>query len=180
VKARFSRSDRGDGLPRLRLVTTSKTASAVGFARSSLRARGEVSEKLKTALHDLQKRYNIAPQKQTVGQFLNYWLSEIVPGSTKPKTEAFYRYISNSHLIPGLGNIALQKLTPQHVQAFINERLTRSKQYPKPKKAKETAGTAIQQPGSNDPSDASAEIRLLSPRPCGIFTGLSALRSKGR
>src|SRR5579884_3545994 len=54
--------------------------------------RGEVACKLAHALKSHNTGINIAPEKLTVGQFLNYWLESIVPVNTKPKTATFYRY----------------------------------------------------------------------------------------
>jgi integrase len=49
----------------------------------------------------------------------------------------FYEFVSRIHLIPGLGQIPLQKLTPQKVQSFLNERLeTSSKRTGRPLSAR--------------------------------------------
>jgi integrase len=98
--------------------------------------RGAVKKKLTDALKLQQDGYCIAPQNQTVGQFLNYWLDHVVPNTTKPKSATFYRYITTTHLIPSIGRIQIQKLTSQHVQALINEKLTCVKQ---PRKRKQSA-----------------------------------------
>jgi hypothetical protein len=87
-----------------------------------------VKEKLTDALKLQQDGYSIAPQNQTVGQFLNYWLDHVIPNATKPKTASVYRYITTIHLIPSIGKIQIQKLTAQHVQALINEKLVCLKQ----------------------------------------------------
>jgi integrase len=89
--------------------------------------RGAVQKKLNEALNKQQTGYDISPQNQTVGQFLKYWVDSVVPGRTKPKTEKFYRYVTGIHLIPTLGKIQIQKLSAQHVQAFINDRLSTAK-----------------------------------------------------
>ena len=86
--------------------------------------RREVQDKLTVALRSKQTGYDIAPQHQTVAQFLNYWLDSVLPGATKPKTKTFYRYITKTHLIPAIGQIRIQKLGPQHVQALLNDKLT--------------------------------------------------------
>ena len=103
--------------------------------------RREVAEKLTKALRSQQTGYDIAPQSQTVGQFLVYWLETVIPGATKPKTEKFYRYIATTHLIPAIGKIQMQKLTPQHVQALINAKLACAKQ-PRIRKAGSDAPAA--------------------------------------
>ncbi len=86
--------------------------------------RHEVQEQLTAGLRDLRLGLLVAPEKQTVGQFLTWWLDGVVRPSARPKTLKFYEFVSRVHLIPGLGEIPLQKLTPQQVQTFLNERLT--------------------------------------------------------
>jgi integrase len=86
--------------------------------------RHEVQEQLTDALKDQRLGLLVAPQKQTVAQFLTWWLSEVVKTSARPKTMKFYDFVSRIHLIPELGDIPIQKLTAQRVQSFLNSRLT--------------------------------------------------------
>src|SRR5262249_2966379 len=65
--------------------------------------RHEVQDELAKALRDRQLGLLVAPQKQTVGQFLTWWLNEVVKPSARPKTMKFYEFVSRIHLIPGLG-----------------------------------------------------------------------------
>src|SRR5436853_906021 len=85
--------------------------------------RHEVAEQMPAALRDQPRGINIHPAKQTVAQFLTWWLDQVVKPSARPKTVQFYEYQSRIHLIPGLGSIPLQMLAPQQIQAFLNERL---------------------------------------------------------
>jgi integrase len=85
--------------------------------------RHEVQDQLAAGLRDLQLGLLVAPEKQSVGQFLMWWLNDVVKPSVRPKTMQFYEFVSRIHLIPGLGHIPLQKLAPQQVQSFLNERL---------------------------------------------------------
>lgn len=86
--------------------------------------RHEVQDQLTTALRDLQLGLIVAPKKQTIEQFLLWWLREVVRPSARPKTLKFYEFQTRIHLIPGLGKISLQRLSPQQVQTFLNDRLT--------------------------------------------------------
>ena len=85
--------------------------------------RHEVKDQLNDTLNDLKLGRLVAPEKQTVGQFLTWWLREVVRPSARPKTMKAYEYQSRIHLIPGVGDKPLQKLTPLHVQTFLNDRL---------------------------------------------------------
>ncbi len=98
-----------DGKPKRKVFTAS--------------TRHEVQGQLAAGLRDLQLGLLVAPEKQSVGQFLTWWLNEVVKPSARPKTTQFYEFVSRIHLIPGLGQISLQKLAPQQVQSFLNERL---------------------------------------------------------
>src|SRR5207244_3215463 len=61
--------------------------------------------------------------KETLGAFLTDWLENWVRPSVKPKTFSSYHDTVRLHLVPTLSRIRLAKLSPQHVQAMLNERL---------------------------------------------------------
>lgn len=88
------------------------------------KTRKEVAEKLKAVLRDQQ--LGILPlvtERQTTGQFLERWLKEAVRPTIRASTYAAYEWRVRVHLIPSLGRIPLQQLSPQHVQSFINHKL---------------------------------------------------------
>jgi integrase len=85
--------------------------------------RQEVQQKLTTALGNKQRGMPIAMQRQTLGQFLNSWLADVVKANVKPKTHRTYSDLCRLHLIPGLGKRPLAHLSPQSIQAFLNEKL---------------------------------------------------------
>jgi len=85
--------------------------------------RHEVQDLLTAGLRDLHLGLLVAPQKQSLGQFLTWWLEQVVRPSARPKTMKFYEFVARIHLIPGLGETPLQRLTAQQVQSFLNERL---------------------------------------------------------
>ncbi len=84
--------------------------------------RQRVQEKLAELLRDHQLGFNVAPERQTVGQFLIRWL-EIVKSNIAPSTYVSYEGIVRSHLTPALGRISLAKLRADHVQRFKQEKL---------------------------------------------------------
>jgi site-specific recombinase XerD len=57
-----------------------------------------------------------------VGPYLRQWLDEAARPRVRASTLKSYREIVEGHLVPGLGNIALAKLTPAEVQAFLNRK----------------------------------------------------------
>ena len=81
-----------------------------------------------TKLSELQHQLNtggyIKPDKVTLGQFLKQWLADYAAPNLSPETTQAYEIMARKHLIPGLGLIPLQQLTPAHVQAYYTEKLT--------------------------------------------------------
>lgn len=62
----------------------------------------------------------IEPSKSTVSQWMNFWMEEYKKPSIRPTTYAVrYGNIKN-HLIPELGHIKLQSLTPSQIQSLLN------------------------------------------------------------
>ena len=86
------------------------------------KTRVQVAEKLKEALRSQQLGLPIAPEKQTVGQFLERWLADTVEKTTRPRTYQSYSEQVRLHLNPDLGRIPLPKLSPQHIQRYLNEK----------------------------------------------------------
>ena len=84
--------------------------------------RLEVSEALKRTLTQQQQGMNVAPQRLTVAQCLTDWLENTVRLKNRETTYRSYESIVRTQLIPGLGKLTLEKLTPQKLQAFLNER----------------------------------------------------------
>jgi integrase len=86
------------------------------------RTREEAAGRLVDAMADVRKGLPLPNERQTVGLFLDRWLTEIVGPTVRPKTLRFYTQMVRGHLIPGLGKHPLAKLTPQQVQAFLNRK----------------------------------------------------------
>jgi len=91
------------------------------------KTRKEVQDKLNAALH-AQKRGMLAigPQ-QMLKVYLERWLEQIYKPSVKLSSYRQYRVVVEKHLVPGLGHIPLQKLTPEKVQAFYAQKLDEGK-----------------------------------------------------
>lgn len=86
------------------------------------KTRKEVADQLKSLLHQQQQGINIAPDRQTVAQYLEHWLKDIVAPRCRPTTQEIYA-ASVRRIVKFIGNIQLAKLTPQHVQAMLNDLL---------------------------------------------------------
>jgi integrase len=88
------------------------------------KTRSDVSEGMKRVLRDQQMGLAITSERQTLAMFLNDWLENTVKPKNKQLTFRSYEWIVRTHLIPSLGRTSLVKLTPQKLQAFLNERHT--------------------------------------------------------
>jgi integrase len=60
---------------------------------------------------------------QTLGTFLDVWLKQVALKGVRPKTYRTYSDIVNLHIKPVLGAIQVEKLTPDIVQVFLNDKL---------------------------------------------------------
>lgn len=79
----------------------------------------EVREKMQAAAVEVNHGTYTAPQRLTVGQWLDVWTDEYL-GAVKPSTIRNYRDIIRLHIKPALGAIKLAELHAHTVQSFIN------------------------------------------------------------
>lgn len=87
------------------------------------KTRREVQEKLKVALREQQQGTLVTEPQQTLKVYLEHWLEQVYKPTVRLNSYMGHRSVVNHHLIPGLGHITLQKLTPEKVQAFYREKL---------------------------------------------------------
>lgn len=86
------------------------------------KTRKEVQEQLKIALREQQQGLLLAGPQQTIELFLTQWL-ENRKGAVRIRTYERYEELVRLHILPVLGRHQLQKLTPQHIQAFYTKKL---------------------------------------------------------
>ena len=79
----------------------------------------EVAQKLKAATAAIDSGIYIAPNKQTVGQWLDAWITTYC-NSVKPRTIEIYNTVIRVHIKPALGAVRLEALNTQTIQAFYN------------------------------------------------------------
>ena len=83
----------------------------------------EALEKLRRAQYELEQGTLTQGPKQSIKDYLNYWLEEVHRATLKVSTYALYRRHLDNHIIPQLGHIRLQKLTADEIQAFCARKL---------------------------------------------------------
>lgn len=86
--------------------------------------REEVAEKLVKALRDRQQGLPLAPERDTLAQFLLHWLEHTARPRVRPRTFVDYEINVRRHIKPAIGHVKLAKLTAQHVQTLLAEGLT--------------------------------------------------------
>lgn len=87
------------------------------------KTRKEVQEKLRVALNDQKQGVLATGPQQTIKQYLEQWLEYVHRPAIRLNSYVKYRTALNKHILPALGHIQLQKLTPQQVQAFYAQKL---------------------------------------------------------
>ena len=104
---------RQNGLWEARFTINGKRKSVYG------KTQKEAAQKKREALSAADQGQYIDPSKQTTGQWLRQW-EEVYGWSTWRATTASTHHQSiENHLIPAFGDIPLQKLTAEPIQAFI-------------------------------------------------------------
>ena len=63
----------------------------------------------------------LAPERLTVEEYLNTWLTERIPGTVSVRTEEIYARVVRLYLLRYIGRIRLGKLTPNDVNAMMIE-----------------------------------------------------------
>lgn len=85
--------------------------------RVTASSRAAAAAKLRD-LNDQVKRGQLPHGRiPTVGEWLTYWLEEIVAKRNRPNTLRTYRTYVEQYLVPQIGRHRLDKLTPEHIGA---------------------------------------------------------------
>ncbi len=81
--------------------------------------QGEVRKKLTQALAAIDNGEYVAPQKMTVGRWLDVWAADYM-GDVKQNTRYSYTGIIKNHLKPAFGAVRLDALQPHMIQGLYN------------------------------------------------------------
>lgn len=94
------------------------------------KSQREAVEKRNEALRELKQGTLATGPQQKLGPYIENWLEEVHKPSVRISTYVKYKKLIHSYIVPELGNVWLQKLTPQHVQSFY-AKLARKELSPK-------------------------------------------------
>lgn len=86
------------------------------------KTRKEVQDKVNDALYEQKQGTLTTGKQQSMKQFLNYWLEDVHKPTIRVGTYIGYRIVLDTHLLPALGSIKLQKLTAQQVQGVLAQK----------------------------------------------------------
>jgi hypothetical protein len=90
------------------LTGNRRQASKGGF-----RTKREAQQALNEALARLRDGTLVQPSQLTLGSFLlGEWLPAVRPPRVRPSTWESYRMNAETHIVPALGHLPLQRLTP--------------------------------------------------------------------
>lgn len=89
----------------------------------------EVAQKLKEATLDIDHGVYLAPNKLTVGEWMDIWTSDYM-GDKKYLTIRNYKAAVENHIKPSLGAVKLMQLTPPMIQRFYNDLLDHGRTVP--------------------------------------------------
>jgi len=84
--------------------------------------RKRAEQELRRRLVDIEREGYVHPEKVTLAQFCERWLSEYLPGrGLKETTVAGYKQMLRKHLLPALGRYTLQELErkPELVESYV-------------------------------------------------------------
>lgn len=83
--------------------------------------QAECKEKLDAKLQEIRQGVYVAPDRLTVGGWLDFWFENFYRIGVKASTAATTESNIRTKLKPALGMIVLQKLTAEPIQAFIRQ-----------------------------------------------------------
>jgi integrase len=86
--------------------------------------QSEVIAKLDEAANDLRHGMLVVGSTTTLQEYLENWLENVHKPTIRLSTYLNYRKLLKNYLVPGLGKVKLQKLTPQQVQVFYSQKMS--------------------------------------------------------
>ena len=89
--------------------------------RSVQGTRKQAEALLRQTIAEVEEQSYIKPTKLTVAEWIHQWMELYVEGKRSPTTIEGYKNQVEKYIIPALGNIYLQDLTPAMVQKWVNQ-----------------------------------------------------------
>jgi integrase len=80
----------------------------------------EVHEKLTSLKAKTHSGVRVAATVSTVGEYMTYWLREVVQARVRPSTYRTYEWLSRCYVVPLLGSKRLARMQPPDIRMFLN------------------------------------------------------------
>lgn len=122
----------GDGY-RIQVIVGTKPDGTYQYYRPRFKSHLEAVEALKKAQTDIMSGRLVASTGQTLSDYLDKWLENVVEPNLAPKTQKLYRWIVKDHIKPTLGRLRIEKVTRKDIQRLLT---AKAKQTVKPKAKK--------------------------------------------
>lgn len=105
-------------------ITCLTTAGTRKRVRKYATTRAEADEILTALKRKAQQGLPVPDKSWKLGQYLDYWIREVVLPTRRPATYERYEIATRLYLKPALGGYTLTQLTVPIVQSFLNKQLT--------------------------------------------------------
>lgn len=86
----------------------------------NVHTKREAEKELTRWMAEIDRGTAVDTTKQSVAEFLRHWLDTVAKHRVRPTTLEDYRATIENHIIPALGAIQVQKLTPAQAQSFYS------------------------------------------------------------
>ena len=83
--------------------------------------RADVAKRLRDLAPVIESGITPAPERLTVEQYLESWLTIRIPGTVAPRTQELYERAVHDYINPSIGKIRLNKLAPSDVAKMLQE-----------------------------------------------------------
>jgi integrase len=129
-------------------------------------SRVEAREKLRVSIHEYKQGTLVAGSKQTLKQFLEQWL-QAKRMELKDGTYRYYKSYVETHIVPKLGQLKLQRVNDTHLQSFYTALL--EKKTPTGKNLSPNTVRLIHSILS-EVFDAAMRVKKITANPCALVT----------
>lgn len=100
-----------------------KTGKKKQVLRRGFKKKSEAQDFLTEIANQIKNNSYIDSKKLTLREFLEGWFEKTVQGKLATNTVRGYKVNIYKHIIPNIGNIPLQQLSPRDIQSFYYEKL---------------------------------------------------------
>src|SRR5215216_157487 len=89
----------------------------------TFKTRKEADAELAKWITEIERGTAVEPSKLTIAELMGQWLENVARHKVRATSHEDYRHTINKHIVPALGSVLVQRLTPSQVQAFYGEKL---------------------------------------------------------